>query len=389
MTKIVYKNAYIYGYGENYDLAIDNGKIVEIGKDLDGEKIVFLTNKLITPRFIDSHTHIDKALMPGDPNSTDLTRANLASLNFIESIPDDKIYQDIYNRCETIIQMALKRGTGCIKTTLLISNKYKMHSIDVLEELKKKYQNKITLLNAVPIEDGFVEEFEKYAEAGKINFIAGYPTLAKDYIKDVDRIFHYALKYNLPIDLHVDESDNPNIDTFLYVLKKTIECNMQGKVTCGHVTALSSPYLPKEKVKEALQLAKEAKMNITTLTSCNIYLMSYERRGPTLVRDMIENNIPVSIGSDNIRDPFRPFGNADLLEEALLTAQIHKLALPKQLEEVFKMITINPALNCLLKDYGIKKGQMADFLVLDAPSIQEAIISKANILFKYINGNKE
>lgn len=80
---------------------------------------------------------------------------------------------------------------------------------------------------------------------------------------------------------------------------------------------------------------------MTTLTSCNLYLMSDARRGSTCVKRLMEAGVPVSIASDNVRDPLRPYGNADLLQEALLTAQVHKLAGENQLTQVFRMITEN------------------------------------------------
>ena len=77
-------------------------------------------------------------------------------------------------------------------------------------------------------------ELRQAIKQGEVDFIAGYPTLSDNYQNDVDFIFDLALTYGLPVDLHVDESDEPNIDCFLYVLEKTIKTHMEGRVTCGY-----------------------------------------------------------------------------------------------------------------------------------------------------------
>lgn len=126
---------------------------------------------------------------------------------------------------------------------------------------------------------------------------------------------------------------------------------------------------------------------MTTLTSCNLYLMSDARRGPTCVKRLMEAGVPVSIASDNVRDPFRPYGNADLLQEALLTAQVHKLAGENQLTQVFRMITENPAANCLISDYGLREGCRADFVLLDAQSPAQAVLRGGGVLLRYAGGS--
>jgi cytosine deaminase len=153
----------------------------------------------------------------------------------------------------------------------------------------------------------------------------------------VDCIFEFAEKYNLNIDIHVDESDYPDIECFKYVIRKTKDKKWNGNVTCGHVTALSAIGFPDDEANKAIIDSVQANINIITLSSCNLYLMSSNRRGVTRVREFLKAGSNISFASDNVRDPFRPFGNANMLEEALITAQINKfgMRLHAQLNLVF------------------------------------------------------
>ena len=46
------------------DIAIRNGKIEKIGKNLEGaEKVIDATGLTVTPGFIDSHSHSDNAIL--------------------------------------------------------------------------------------------------------------------------------------------------------------------------------------------------------------------------------------------------------------------------------------------------------------------------------------
>jgi cytosine deaminase len=377
---LLIRNVNIHRGEAGLDLAIQDGRIAGIGKIPPGgaETAIDGSGKLLVPGFVDSHTHIDKAFVPGDPSSTNLISAIAAWERYEKQLGETQIFDDILARSRRVLEMAIRRGTTAIKTNVLISPIWKLKALDAMIQLRDEYRDRIDILLAVPWEKGFEKEID--AMADNVDFIAGYPTLSDDYRADVDAIFRKAEQFGLPIDIHVDESDSPNIDCFEYVLDKTIETGMRGRVTCGHVTALGAPGLEEKRAARAIEKTAAADVNITTLTSCNMYLMSGERRGPTRVKDFLEAGVNVAIASDNIRDPFRPFGNADLLEEALLSAQVHKLALPEQLEKVFDMISVNGAKNSLLKNYGLKQGNAADMVLLDAVTVQDALLSRARRL---------
>ncbi|MEG2338443.1 MAG: amidohydrolase family protein, partial [Clostridium sp.] len=361
---VIIQNANVYETGNDLDVAIKDGKIVAIEKNISKSKaykVIDATNKLVAPGFVDSHTHIDKALTLGDAEPGDLMAAITAANNYVASVPKNKVYEDVVKRGRQVIEMAIANGTTAIKTNVFINDKWGTEPLRAINDLKAQYKDYIDIYNVTPFTDmaplpaEVIAEVEKAASNGQIDFIAGYPTLTKDYKKDVDTIFSYAKKYNLPVDLHVDESDAPNIDCLKYVIDKTISEGMQGKVTVGHVTALDAYGLSDADAAAVIAKAKEAKINVTSLTSCNLYLMGRDgkkpmRRGITRVDELNKAGVNVSYASDNIRDPFRPFGNADMLEEALITAQVNQYGIRTDLNKVFKMGTYNPAANSLIKD---------------------------------------
>ena len=173
----------------------------------------------------------------------------------------------------------------------------------------------------------------------------------------VDFLFQLALEKDKLIDLHIDESDDANVDVLEHVIKKAKELDFEDKTTVGHITALSA--VSEARSNAIINQLKDSKINVVTLPSCNLFLMGrgdkgLVRRGTTRIGELLDAGVNISLASDNIRDPFRPFGNGNLLEEALLTVQVIQRGTDKDLEEVYNMITKYPMKAYGIKEYGIR-----------------------------------
>lgn len=388
MYDCMIKNVNLYlGKGElmtDADLAVKDGKIVRAERDLDpkdAEQVYYGEGKLALPGFMDTHMHIDKAFTMDNDETVSLIEACANSDRKMESYygwTDDAIYQEIMEHSSKAAEWCIVHGTTLLRTNVLFHPNWKTLALKAMNDLKIKYADYITIQSCVGFPDEFRGELCAAAERGEIDVIGGYPHLCPDYRAVTDDCFELAQKYQLPVDLHCDESDVTNLDCFEYIIECTQKYGMEGKVTCGHVTGLNASGLEEDRAENLVQKAAEAKINVTSLTSCNMYLMNTERRGPSRVRQLTESGVNVSIASDNIRDTFRPFGNCDLLEEALLTAQVHKFGTVKWLRETMDMITYHPAVTALAEHYGLEAGCYADFSVVDAPTPEEAILRKAS-----------
>ena len=94
----------------------------------------------------------------------------------------------------------------------------------------------------------------------------------------------------------------------------------------------------------------------------------------------MEAGINVSCGTDNMRDPFVRFGDADPLKAMLLLAQLTKQLHNAGLETIWQTMTSNAARMLRLQGYGLAPGCLADLIVLDARSAPEAILLQATRL---------
>lgn len=387
MYDYIIKNANIYlGNGHlklNTDIAIKDGRIVkeEAGIDVEAASQVYQAEgMLVVPGFMDTHMHIDKAFTMDNDATLSLIEACANSDRLSDSYfgwSEEEIYKEIMEHAGKVVEMCIAHGTTLLKTNVLFTPTWKTLALKAMNELKEKYKEYITIQSCVGFVDEYREELLERAEKGQIDCIGGYPHLAPDYKAVTDDCFMLAKKFNLPLDLHCDEADTVNLDCFKYIIESTKKYSMEGKVTCGHVTALNATNISETEVEKLVEEAAAVSMNVTSLTSCNMYLMNMTRRGPSRVRQLAEAGVNVAIASDNVRDTFRPFGNCDLLEEALLTAQVHKFGSTEWLRKTMDMITYNPAKNAMAENYGLKTGCKADLCIIEAPTPEEAILSKA------------
>src|SRR5690625_2836143 len=137
---------------------------------------------------------------------------------------------------------------------------------------------------------------------------------------------------------------------------------------------------------------KHAGVNIVTNPTSNPMLQNRlehyaKRRATTRVDELLDNGVNVSIGNDNIMDPFIPLGKGSLLQAAHLLAHTAHLSRPADLRRLFQMITINGAKTLNDNNYGIKVGNQADLIVLNAQNAAEAIRLTSDCLY-VIRGGK-
>lgn len=266
-----------------------------------------------------------------------------------------------------------------------------LKSLEALIELREEYKDRLLIQIVAFPQDGIVKSQENYEyleEALKLgaDLVGGIPATEDDPIKHMEMIFDLAIKYDVDVDMHIDETDDPTSLTLKDLAEMTIANGYKGRVTAGHCCSLSAN--TREAIAPVIELVKKAGISIITLPSTNLYLQgrgdSYNvRRGIAPVKFLLENNIPVLIGSDNIRDPFNPFGNGDLLEELLVSAHGVHMGGEEDLNKLFDMVSIIPA-QALGLDYEIGENDEASFVVIDAKTKASAIIGQANVFGSFI-----
>jgi cytosine deaminase len=251
--------------------------------------------------------------------------------------------------------------------------------------VKKAYEDIIDLqIVAFPQEgiikdEGTEELLYKAMESGATH-VGGMPH--NEYTHDeskrhIEILFEIAKKFDVDIDSHTDETDDPNSRTLQYLAARTIKENYHGRVTVDHICALSA--YDDYYAARVIDLVSKAKINVITNPGTNMVLQGRldtgaQRVGITRVKELLVAGVNVTCGQDCIHDPYYPFGNGDMLEVSNLLGHAAKMTSQSEIQTLFDMITINAAHLMSIENHNFTIGAPANLVILhDIKTIQEAI----------------
>jgi cytosine/creatinine deaminase len=402
MIDLLLRDATLPDGSLHVDVAVDAGVIIDRGSDLAyaARQALDLQGRLLTPGFIESHVHLDIALMnswqtPGRPTPFRSPRElNVA----VEQRRKAFTRQDIEQRAGQALELASHHGVTAMRAQCQVDPEIGLKHLEALQSVKERYADRVALqIVAFPQQgllcnpktlDLFREVFRCGADVmgAAANLDQGI-----DFKSHLDAAFRLALDMGVDLDVHADLSipDRVELDDLevVHLARRTIEYGYEGRVTAGHVCALDSA-VP-EVAQQAIELIREAQLNV--VSQPDLYRLGREddhhvRRGLTRVKALLAAGVNVAYASNNVRDAFRPLGNFDLLEEALILAYGAHLDTVDELNTLLQMSTMNAAKALRLKGYGLEQSCAADFVVLDAPSPSAAIVDQAENPFVFKAG---
>ena len=329
--------------------------------------------KILFPRFVEPHSHFDKSFTwLGYPNLKS-NYENALSLNLEEHIT--RTSKKVIDRAEESLNLAIKNGYRAIRTHVDTYKKQDKNIWQELFKLREKYSSMIKLqfVALAPLDFWESENGEELASylnhfGGILGSVVVPPFNKKQLLKLLSNLILLANKYNLEIDLHIDESsDNPGAG--IKLLLKTIK-KLKSKVpiTCSHLSSISLL-----KISEIDYLSKQIAANnikVIALPLTNFWLLNRKQNILPIMRPVapikqLQNSfVDVSVGTDNVQDPWYPFGNFDpfyLLSLAIPMLQIN----PWDRLSMSALLTAPSRLLNLSWDGVIKTGCPADFVIVD------------------------
>jgi cytosine/creatinine deaminase len=218
--------------------------------------------------------------------------------------------------------------------------------------------------------------------------LGGCPYMDEDQRRHIDWCFDTAEAAGVPLDFHADSGDDPSRLTCDYIAEQTRARGMQGRVTLGHLCTLD--LLEPDHRARVIDTMRQAGIHVISLPATELHVKGradkHTWRGVTRLEELRAAGVNVSISTNNIVNPFTPYGHPDLLRQALVTAMTAHLGNLEQMAWLLDLITINPARAIGLKDYGLAEGCWADLVVLDAADPVQAITEQAEKLWVFKAG---
>jgi cytosine deaminase len=227
-------------------------------------------------------------------------------------------------------------------------------------------------------------------EAGA-DMVGGCPYTDPDPVAHVSAIFDIAERYGVPVDFHSDFDLDPDRAILPDIIAETEARGYGGRVSVGHVTKLSA--MAPENVAGLVRRLTDAGVAVAVLPATDLFLTGREAdrlipRGLAPAALMAEQGVVVSLASNNILNPFTPFGDGSLIRIANLFANVAHLARDRDIAAVFDMVTVNAARQIGVPRYGLAVGAPADVVLIDAPDPVSAVRQVAPAVAGWKRGRK-
>lgn len=396
MMDLVLKNG-VLPDGSRADIAIADGKIAAIETEFSGEAVetLDLEGYLVSPPFVDSHFHLDTTLTAG------LIRHNTSGtlLEGIQIWKETKPHlteEDIYARARKLCEMTISQGTLAIRSHVDISDP-DLKAVRALVRLREDLKPWMTIQLVAFPQDGFfrmegaAELLVRALDMG-LDLVGGIPHYERTTLQggeSIDALFRLAAERALPIDMHCDETDDPNSRHIETMAACAVKYGLQGRVTGSHLTSMHS--MDNAYADKLIGLLAESGLAAVSNPLINMTLSGRydtypKRRGLTRIPELLRAGVPVGFGHDCVMDPWYRLGSHDMLEVASMGLHAAQMTSESEMAACLSSVTDMAAGILGLDAYGLKVGNPADLVVLQACSVFDALRLRPCRLYVLRNG---
>jgi cytosine deaminase len=391
---LILRNARILGRnGATFDIGIERERIAAIEPRLAAEgREIDLEGRLVSPPFIETHIHLDKSCI------LDRCKADKGDLEeAIGEVTKAKrgfTPEDVYQRARRTLEKAILNGTSHMRTHLEVDPGIGLRGLEGVLPLIDEFKWAIDLQICIFPQEGLLNNpgtdelmVEALRRGGKV--VGAAPYTDSNPHAQIDRVFEMAREFDIDIDMHLDFAPTAEDLDLIYVCELTEKYKYGGRVAIGHVTKLSGA--PPDVFAKAAKRLADAGVALTVLPSTDLYLMGRHMehsvmRGVTAAHKLLHAGVNCSLSTNNVLNPFTPFGDCSLIRMANLYANICHVGARSDIRECYNMITSRSAALLRLADYGVAVGNSADLVVLDCTEPEAAVAELVAPMYGFKRG---
>lgn len=394
-------NVQLKGKSTLVQILTDNNIIVEISPFIETPSTIpeiDLKGFLVSPPYVEPHIHLDYVFTAQKDNFQNKTATLFEGIQCWSEAKSSLTISEIKSRALKALKQQILYGVQYVRTHIDITDP-NFTALKALLEIKEELKNIVTIQIVAFSQEGIysykngdklLEEALKMG-ADCVGGIPHYELAREIGEKSIHKIVELATKYNKLIDVHCDETDDSQ-SRFLELLNALVYLEGIGKyTTASHTCSFGSA--DNSYAFRLMQQLKKSNINFVSCPTENIYLQGRQdtypkRRGLTRVKELYRAGINVCFAQDSILDPWYPLGNGNLMNILDHGIHISQLMTTNDINNALDLITINGAKALNIDDsYGIKCGNNANFIVLDAKNEFDAICNRASVIASIRNGD--
>jgi cytosine/adenosine deaminase-related metal-dependent hydrolase len=356
-------------------ITIRDDRIAAIGAPpppMPGEERIDGGGALALPGLVEAHAHLDKTLLGMK------WYRNEVGPSLVDKIDNERLQRrvlgiDPARQSARQVVLALSKGSTHIRTHVDVDTEIGLSGIEGILATRERFRDEVDMqVVAFPqsgmlVRPGTLELMEAAMRAGA-DVVGGLDPCAidRDPRAHLDAVFALAQKFGAPVDIHLHEPGELGGFSMELVIERTKALGMQGRVVVSHAFCLG--------MADAAYVARL----VESLAEARVAIMSHGApyRPVPSVRQLHEAGVVMCCGSDGIRDTWGPYGNADMLERAMIVGLRNNLRRDDEVELALDMVTHGGARAMELEGYGLAAGCHADIVLVDAQAPAEAVAER-------------
>lgn len=372
----VFRNARLAD-GALATLAVADGKFAAIGNvsadAMAAAGTTDLAGQLVLPGFVEGHIHLDTsfygdAWKPHIPYSAGFDvreRVDIQHRNMAAAAPMEQ-------RARNQLELCIANGSTRMRSHVMVDASVGLTSLQTIAAVREQYQFLVDIqLVAFPQSGiltcpGTAKLLDAAFDHGA-NVIGGLDpaSLDRDVKGHLDIVFGIAEKRGVGVDIHLHEPNMMGVFSIEEIAARTRALGLQGKVVVSHAYCLGDV------------TADTVRRTADTLAKAGVAIMTNApgARPFPPIKLLRQAGVTVFGGSDNIRDSWWPYGDGDMLSRAMMIGYRSDFRTDDDLTIAFEVVTSAGAKALGLEGYGLEVGAPADFVVVPAAHIPEAVVA--------------
>ncbi|MFI5374027.1 MAG: amidohydrolase family protein [Candidatus Rokuibacteriota bacterium] len=324
---------------------------------------------ILLPALVDAHMHLDKTFwgLPWRPHEAGPTTRerieNERRLRRELALPADV-------QAERLARQAVSRGTLHIRSHVDVDTEVGLRGFEGVMTARSRLRDVVSIQvvafpqSGVVSRPGTAELLEQAVKDGA-ELIGGVDPsgIDGDAAGQLDVVFGIAGRHGAGVDIHLHDGGEEGTEQIHLIAERTRALGLAGKVAVSHAFCLGM--VDERRLVGLLDLLREQRIAIMTTAPG-------DRPSPP-VRRLREAGVTVGAGSDGVRDAWTPFGNADMLERAMLVAYRNGYRADPLLHDALDIVTRANARVLGLEGYGLEVGCRADLVVVPGETLGEIV----------------
>lgn len=390
-------NARLLDSSAPVDIGVQAGRIAAIGPDLPREaaEVLEVGGCLVSPGFVETHIHLDKSGIIGRCGCTPARNPHMA-MERVSAVKHSFTVEDVNARARATLERAISHGTTSMRTHAEVDPKVGLRGFGGVKALVDAYAWAIDIEICVMPQEGMLdnpgtEELMIEALRSGARVIGAAPNYDRDRHGQIRRVFEIARDFDVDIDMHLDSGADPRDLDVLLVCELAEKYGWQGRTAIGHGTKLAS--MEPAAMDEVGRRMAACGVALTILPATDLFLMGRDqvrdiRRGVVDGLRLMEAGALCNLSTNNVQNPFTPFGDAQLIRMANLFLNVTQRGDDAEMRRTWDMFTANSAKLLRRDGYGVAVGNAADLVVVDAPDAVQALRDIAPVLYGFKAGRR-